>query len=103
MKRRRKLLRWATNRYLWSIGIGLTWMLFFDQYDWISQYRLNRKIEQLEDEKVFYLQEIERIREEKQLLKNDPEALERLAREKYYMKKDNEDLFIIVSRESAQR
>ena len=37
------------------------------------------------------------------LLKTNPETLEKYARERYLMKKDNEDLFIITSDSSSIR
>jgi len=40
---------------------------------------------------------------ELELLKTNPETLEKYAREKYLMKKDNEDLFIITTDSSLVR
>ncbi|KXK41447.1 MAG: septum formation initiator [Bacteroidetes bacterium OLB11] len=47
-------------------------------------------------EKIEYLhQEVEKQQNEKQLLENDSNTVERYAREKYFMKKDNEDIYMI--------
>jgi cell division protein FtsB len=40
-------------------------------------------------------------RKESELLKTNPETLEKYAREKYLMKKDNEDLYIVTFDSSA--
>jgi cell division protein FtsB len=41
-------------------------------------------------------QQIVETKHELDLLKTNPETLEKYAREKYLMKKDNEDLFIVT-------
>ena len=47
--------------------------------------------------------QISDTRQELQLLKTNPETLEKYAREKYLMKKDNEDLFIVTFDSSSIR
>ncbi len=47
--------------------------------------------------------QIAATKEELDLLKTNPQTLEKYAREKYMMKKDNEDLFIITSDSSSSR
>ncbi|MCS6905747.1 MAG: septum formation initiator family protein [Bacteroidia bacterium] len=89
-------LRWLSNRYILTFIISIIWMVFFDQYDLRSQYELRQKIKQMEEDKQYYQEQIKIINEEKELLLNDPGALEKFAREQYFMKRDEEDLFIIV-------
>jgi hypothetical protein len=50
----------------------------------------------LEDQKVYFLEEIEKDSTELSRLMNDTAHLERFAREKYLMKRDNEDIFLII-------
>lgn len=74
----------------------LTWLLFFDRYDFITQYRTVKELKQLEEEKQYYLSEILKNENDLNHLKEDPIYLERFAREKYLMKEANEDVFIII-------
>ena len=71
-------------------------MLFFDSENLISQYKISKKLESLENEKNYYLQKIEEVKQDREELLNDPELLEKFAREKYYMKKDKEELYVFV-------
>jgi cell division protein FtsB len=71
-------------------------MLFLDSNDLYTQYRLSRQLSTLENEKDFYLQKIEEVKQERQQLLTDTEALEKFAREKYLMKKETEELFVVI-------
>ena len=62
---------------------------------------MNKKIKELEDNKRYYISEIEKDSIENQNLKN-PEKKEQFAREKYYMKKANEDIYIIEYQDSIK-
>ena len=53
------------------------------------------KVDELIQQKEFYISEIESDSTELSDLKNDPKQQEKFAREKFLMKKDNEDVFII--------
>lgn len=89
---------WARNPYL-LLGLSfLVWMLFFDAEDLITQYRLRRKLHNLAAEKAYYIEQIERIKQDKEELANDEALLEKFAREKYFMKKKTEDLYIVVDK-----
>ena len=69
-------------------------MLFLDNYSYFDHRILNNEIEELENNKKYYQDEIKKDQENIKLLK-DPEQIEKYAREKYYMKKDSEDIYII--------
>lgn len=87
---------WAKNPYL-LLGMSfLLWMLFFDSEDLITQYKLRSKLKNLETEKAYYIEQIEKIKQDKEELTNNEDLLEKFAREKYFMKKKTEDLYIIV-------
>jgi cell division protein DivIC len=88
--------RWIKNPYL-LLGLSfLLWMLFFDADDLVTQYRLRKKLSNLEAEKTYYLEQIAEIQQQRKGLEVDEDLLERFAREKYFMKKKTEDLYIIV-------
>nr|WP_288835610.1 septum formation initiator family protein [uncultured Flavobacterium sp.] len=86
--------QFLSNKYIWSLLFFVTWMLFLDNYSYFDHSVLNDQIEELEDNKTYYQEEI--IKDEAQIkqLKN-PQQVEKYAREKYYMKKDCEDIYII--------
>lgn len=92
-----------TNKYLVTGIAFAVWMAFFDRNDLMLQLRRIHELSKLqESEKAMSLQ-ISDTRHELQLLKTNPETLEKYAREKYLMKKDNEDLFIITFDSSSIR
>ena len=72
------------------------WMLFLDSNDLYTQNRLSRQLKTLNREKEFYQQKIEEVKQEREQLLTNTEALEKFAREKYLMKKESEDLYVIV-------
>lgn len=88
--------KYINNKYFYTAFAFVVWMVFFDQESFIEQYRLNKTLNGLEDQKAFYLEEIEKNEKTIELLETDSSALEKFAREKYYMKKDNEEVFVII-------
>jgi cell division protein FtsB len=69
-------------------------MLFLDNTSYLEHRILNKQLNELEDNKKYYQDEIRRDNENIKLLKN-PDQIEKYAREKYYMKRDSEDIYII--------
>jgi cell division protein FtsB len=86
---------WLKNKYLITSVIFFVWLLFFDDRDLLSQLRHNRELEELEQSRDYYVNEIRNTNAELEKLKSDPATLEKYAREKYRMKKEHEDLFIL--------
>ena len=87
---------WLRSKYLLTAAGFIVWMLFFDEQDIITTHFRNRmELQQLEESREYYNEQIQATRQELELLKSDPGVLEKYAREKYRMKRDNEDLFII--------
>lgn len=91
------------NKYLIATVAFIAWMLFFDRNDFMSQYEYQTQLNKLEEEKAFYLKEIEQVRSDLEGLTYNKEKLEKLAREKYLMKKENEDVFVIVREEQKKK
>jgi cell division protein FtsB len=73
-------------------------MIFIDSNNVVNQFRLSSKLNQLEDQKDFYIERKEKIQAEREELMSNPELLEKFAREKYLMKKKTEDLYVIVKK-----
>jgi hypothetical protein len=75
----------------------LIWVAFFDSNNWIKQARLQSEIDDLEEQKEYYLKEIEKDSIALFDLTNNTETQEKFAREKYLMKKENEDIIVIIN------
>ncbi|MBC7758682.1 MAG: septum formation initiator family protein [Phormidesmis sp. FL-bin-119] len=87
------------NKYLIAGIAFITWMLFFDRNDLMSQYDYRQQLNKLEAEKDFYTTETEKTVKDLTELTTDRAKLEKFAREKYLMKKENEDVFVVVKEE----
>ena len=81
-----------------SILLIVVWLVFFDKNDVFTQYELIQKCRKLNAEREYYLREITNNKTELEELKENAKTLETFAREKYLMKKENEDLFVFVTR-----
>ena len=95
------MLKYFKNIFLIIFAIFAVWMLFFDANSLLIHNELNNDINDLEDEKKFYLKEIEKDNKELNKLSTD-EGLEKFAREAYYMKRDNEEIYIIEYEDSLK-
>ena len=84
------------NRYALILVLFAFWMLLIDKHDVVTQWRLQRTLNKLEQEKAYYLEKIEQAERDRQNLETNGE---RFARERYYMKKQGEDVFIIEETE----
>ena len=84
----------GSKLYLITIAIFLLMVCFVDKNNLIGRYRLHNEIRELEQQKVYYLDQIRKDSLEIESLKNDS-SLERIARELYLMKRKNEIIFIV--------
>lgn len=92
----RKLPGWIRNRYvLTALGFAV-YMMFFDQHDMISQYRLKQELNKLEAEKSYFEEQIKITQSDLDDLLTNDSKLEKFAREKYLMKRDNEVIFVVA-------
>ncbi len=87
-------LKFLGSRYTLIFLFFIVWMLFLDNQSYLDQRILNKQINELEDNKTYYKEEIAKDQQSIKNLKN-PGQTERYAREKYYMKRDSEDIYII--------
>ena len=87
-----KLLK---NKYTITLVLFSFWILLIDDYNLLKQYKLQKDIKKLKEQKEYYLYEIEKDSTELYHLQNTKEEQERFARERFLMKKKNEDVFII--------
>lgn len=94
-----RILDLIRNKYLIAGVAFLTWMLFFDRNDLMSQYEYRTQLNKLEAEKEFYTVESAKAVKDLNELTTNQSKLEKFAREKYLMKKENEDVFVIIQEE----
>ena len=86
--------KFLSNKYVWVLLSFLIWMVFLDNYSYFGHRVLDKQIDELEDNKKYYQEEIKKDQEKIKNL-NNPDQTEKYAREKYFMKKDSEDIYII--------
>ncbi len=88
------VLKFLSNKYVLVLLFFIVWMLFLDNYSYLDHRFLDKEIDELETNKEYYQNEIDKDKKSIKTLKN-PHQIEKYAREKYYMKKDSEDIYII--------
>jgi len=84
------------NKFFLTTVAFVVWMVFFDSNNLLTRNHLQEKLDVLNLEKQFYLQEIRKDSILTNQLMNDTNQLEKFARERYLMKKDKEDLFLVI-------
>ena len=88
------LLKFLSNKYVIVLVFFIVWMFFLDTYSYLEHRFLDKEIDELQTNKEYYQNEINKDKKSIRTLKNQHQ-IEKYAREKYYMKKDNEDIYII--------
>lgn len=87
-------LKFLGNRYVLVIIFFAVWITFLDNYSYFEHRILDKEVQELEENKQYYIQEIKKDSTAIRQL-NDPDQTEKYAREKYYMKREDEDIYII--------
>ena len=101
-KFKKKYLKPFKNFYLIVLVGFAIWMLFIDTHSLLLHRDLNKDIEDLENEKTYYINEIKKDQKAIKSLSTE-EGVEKVARETYYMKKPNEDIYIIEYEDSIPK
>ena len=94
------VLNFLSNKYVIVLIFFIIWMLFLDNYSYIEHRFLDKEINELENNKKYYEEEIKKDKKNIKNLKN-PDQIEKYAREKYFMKKDSEEVYIIEFEEDS--
>ncbi|MCX6283557.1 MAG: septum formation initiator family protein [Bacteroidetes bacterium] len=98
----KKILKIFINKYFVITVAFIVWMVFFDSNNVFIRAKLRDKLDDLQQEKHFYLDEIQKDSALTHKLLTDSTELERFAREKYLMKKGNEDLYLVIDSTSEK-
>jgi len=91
----KRLLPHLKDKYVLATIVFLVWLTFFDRNDFFVQHEYSSKLNELETEKQYYIDEIQKNRQALTSLMGNKKNLEKFAREKYLMKRDNEDIFVV--------
>ena len=91
-----------SNFYIMVAVLFLILMFFFDTNDFITQYNMRQKLDDIAEEKKYYKEKIEEVKSDRKELLEQPELLEKFAREKYLMKKPAEQLFIVKEKKEIE-
>ncbi len=91
-----KIWPWLKNKYVLTILVFAIWILFFDQNNMVDRLKMTTEINQLEDDREYYLEQIIKDSTRFHELTTDKDNLEKYAREQFLMKKKNEDVFVII-------
>jgi cell division protein FtsB len=97
-----KFLKPFKNLYIIALLVFVIWMLFFDTHSFLLHRELNEEIEDLENEKIYYQNEMAKDKKAIKELSTE-KGIEKTARETYYMKKPNEEIYIIEYEDSIQK
>jgi cell division protein FtsB len=103
MEKLKKTLNFLKNKYVFTSLLFLVWISFFDSYSLLKRYSVNKKLQQVEADRQYYLDEIPNDSIALRQLESGGENLEKFARERYLMKKDSEDIYIVVKKVAAKK
>jgi cell division protein FtsB len=90
-----KIIGVFKNKFLITIVLFLGWMLFFDHNNLFLHLQYRAELNELNQSKQYYKDQIEQTKKDIDLIKTNPLWLEKVAREQYLMKRDNEDVFLV--------
>ena len=99
----KKILKIFINKYFLITVAFVVWLGFFDNDSMVNRLGIHQKLNELKQEKKFYLDEIRNDSTLTVKLMNDSLALEKFAREKYLMKKDKEDLYLVIDTAAGKK
>ena len=102
MNRLKKILSFFINKYFLTTVAFIVWLVFFDSNSLMERNKLQEKLDVLNLEKRFYLDEIKRDSTLTKQLLSDSAQLEKFARERYLMKKDKEDVYLVIDTTADQ-
>jgi cell division protein FtsB len=97
-----KIWPWLRNKYVLTIAVFSIWMLFFDQNNAVDRIKMSTEIRQLEEDREYYLEQIQKDSANLSELTTNKENLEKYAREQFLMKKKNEDVFVVIEEKNKK-
>lgn len=96
-----RIRKYKSLKYIVVIVIATITIGFVGDNSIMSHISNVDKINELKEEISFYQKRYEHDQARLIDLKNDPKAVEKVARERYFMKNDNEDIFVLSDSKSS--
>ncbi len=93
------VMKKISREMLFAGAFFVLWISFFDEYNLISHFRDQQKLEQLTEQKEFLKNKIKSDQRKIHELQTNRQNLEKFAREQFLMKRENEDIFLVVEEE----
>ncbi len=90
------LVKIFRNKYILTLIVFIVWLLVFDRNNLIDRRKYLKALDEMEEQKAYYIEKIRNDSTRLYELRTDAENLEKFAREQYLMKKDNEEIFVIT-------
>ncbi|TAK33985.1 MAG: hypothetical protein EPO28_16700 [Saprospiraceae bacterium] len=84
------------NKYILALLVFSALMIFLDKHDLLTQLKLGRSLNRLEQDTAYYKGKIKEAKADQQNIENNKE---KFAREKYYMHKSDEEVFVVPEKE----
>jgi cell division protein DivIC len=84
------------NKYILTFIVFAVWLLIFDRNNLIDRGKYLRALDEMEAQKIYYIEKISHDSARLNELRTDADNLEKFAREQYLMKKENEEIFVIT-------
>lgn len=95
-RRKKGVYKFLKNKYFIASVLFFTWIVFFDDNSFVSRHENNRRLNELTNQKEYYIERIQSDKEKLEDLNAGKNELEKFAREQYFMSKPDEDLFIVI-------
>ena len=91
-----KFLPLIKSKFFIAAIAFIVWVTLLDENNLIERFQLNNELNQIEKDKVYYLDKIKKDAARLKELQTNDDNLEKFAREQYLMQRDDEDVFVIV-------
>jgi len=90
------------NKYFIITAAFIIWIVFLDRNNLIYTFKNKRALGKLNEEKGYYINEIETTKKSLHDLRYNNRTFEKFARENYLLKRDKEEIFLIDEKEIKQ-
>lgn len=90
-------------KYLIVIVLGVAIVGFLDDNSFMRRIQYDIQLDDLKSEIKRYNDQNKVDSKQLKELKQDPKAIEKIARERYFMKSDNEDIYVLSDDENSKK
>ncbi|NBU70075.1 MAG: hypothetical protein EBS53_01280 [Bacteroidetes bacterium] len=98
-----RLIQVLKNRFVWVSLALMLWMTFFDRDDLLTGWKITRELKGLEATKAMYVEQLERVRQNRDGLLGDSVLLVRYGREQFGLLREGEVVFEVDEEQLLKR